>query len=304
MTFQPLYKTNFGKCYIGDSRVLLKSIESKSIDLVITSPPFALRRKKSYGNVSAESYVDWFLPFAEQISRILKPRGSFVLDIGGTWEKGKPIKSLYQYELLIKLCGKYGLFNLAQDFYWYNPAKIPNPTEWVNKRRIRVKDSVHQIWWMSKSSYPYANNRRVLTPYKKDMKNLFKKGYNAGMRPSEHNISNKWNNDNKGAIPPNLIQASNTRSTDSYIRACKKYNIRLNPARFVEEIPKFFIKFLTKPDKIILDPFSGSNVTGAIAEQLKRQWISIELEKEYAIGSSFRFDGIGEKLIKKLTNLH
>lgn len=299
-----VYKTRFGTAYCGDSLELMKKLPDNSVDLVITSPPFALRRKKSYGNVSAEKYASWFLPFAEQIHRILKRRGSFVLDIGGSWNRGEPTRTLYHFELLLRLCNPENkLFKLAQEFYWYNPAKLPAPAQWVTIERIRVKDAVNPIWWLSKSVKPKASNKNVLKSYSESMKSLFKKGYNKGLRPSGHLISNKWGKRHAGAIPSNLIIAANTQSNDRYLAACKKYSLEIHPARFVKAIPEFFIRFLTRPGDLVLDPFSGSNVVGEVAERLQRRWISIEIKKEYVIGSAFRFDGVGEKLLKKFNNL-
>ena len=276
-------------------------IEPNSVDLVITSPPFALRRKKSYGNVSADQYAEWFFPIAGAIYRILKPRGSFVLDIGGSWNKGEPTRSLYHFELLLSLCRPKGPFRLAQEFYWYNPAKMPTPAQWVTIERIRVKDAVNPIWWLTKSQRPKASNKRVLKPYTRSMEILLEKGYNKGPRPSGHTVSDKWQIRQKGAIPPNLIIAANTRSNDPYIRACRQHNLEINPARFVEAIPDFFIKFLTTPGDLVLDPFSGSNVVGSVAERLGRKWISIELNEEYVVGSAFRFDGLGERIYRRYT---
>jgi len=296
-----IYRTELGKAYWGDSLELMKKLPDNSIDLVITSPPFALRRKKSYGNVPPEEYSNWFMPFAEQIYRVLKKSGSFVLDIGGSWKKNEPTRTLYHFELLLRLCDpKGGKFKLAQEFYWYNPAKLPAPAQWVTIERIRVKDAVNPIWWLSKSVRPRASNRNVLKPYSESMKALFKRGYNKGPRPSGHLISDKWGKKHPGAIPSNLIIASNTQSNDRYLAACKKYSLEIHPARFVKAVPEFFIRFLTKPNDLVLDPFSGSNVVGEVAEQLKRRWISIEIKREYVIGSAFRFDHIGEKLFKQL----
>ena len=130
----PAYETSLGKCYLGDSLELLKKVKDNSISLVLTSPPFALRRQKAYGNVDAASYVDWILPFAWEIQRILKPDGSFVMDLAGAWNPKKGTRSLFQYELILKLCQR---FHLAQEFYWYNPSKLPTPAEWVTIRRTR-----------------------------------------------------------------------------------------------------------------------------------------------------------------------
>lgn len=286
---QPVYRTRYGRAYLGDSLEVLKASPSESVNLILTSPPFALRRKKSYGNVGADEYIEWFRPFAKEIYRLLTADGSFVLDLGGSWTKGEPTRSLYHFELLLDLCKYSGLFKLAQEFYWFNPAKMPAPAEWVTIRRIRVKDAVNTIWWLSKSANPKASNRRVLTEYKKDMKRLFKVGYNYGPRPSEHYISRVWNRDNNGAIPPNIIIKANTRSNDPYLQACRKWGYTPNPARFVEAIPDFFIQFLTEPVDLVLDPFAGSNVVGYVAEKLRRRWVSIEIIKEYVKASRYRF---------------
>lgn len=297
------YQTQFGRAYCCDSLNLLQELDTRSVDLVVTSPPFALQRKKSYGNVSSDEYWSWFKPFADQIYRILKPKGSFVLDIGGSWNKGQPTRSLYHFDLLLKLCRPTGKFHLAQEFYWYNPAKLPAPAEWVNIRRIRVKDSVNPIWWLSKSANPKASNRRVLTPYSKSMQDLLKSGYNKGERPSGHNVSDKWGKQNGGAIPGNVIIASNTGSRDKYMEACRRVGIRLHPARFVKAVPEFFIRFLTVEGNLVLDPFAGSNVVGEVSESLERNWMSAEIDERFVVGSAFRFNEVGEKLFSKKSHL-
>ncbi len=292
---RPLFSTALGNAYCLDCLDLLEELPPGSVDLVLTSPPFALRRKKSYGNVTPEEYSDWFAPFARGIARVLKPRGSFVLDIAGSWAKGEPTRSLYHYQLVLSLCAPEGPFHLAQEFYWYNPAKIPTPAQWVTIERVRVKDAVNPIWWMSKSSRPKASNLRVLKPYTKSMEDMLARGYNHGRRPSGHVVSQKWGKRNLGAIPPNLIIAANTRSTDEYLIACRRYGLEPNPARFVEAVPEFFIRFLSRPRDVVLDPFAGSNVVGLVAERLGRRWISAEIREEYVVGSAFRFEGCGPR---------
>jgi len=176
---------------------------------------------------------------------------------------------------------------------------MPAPAQWVTIERVRVKDAVNPIWWLAKSARPKASNRRVLKPYTKSMENLLARGYNQGPRPSGHVVSDNWGKRQKGSIPPNLIIAANTRSSDRYLTACKKCGLEVHPARFVEAIPEFFIKFLTRRGDVVLDPFSGSNVVGEVAERLGRQWISIEINDKYVIGSAFRFDGLGEIVFQK-----
>ncbi len=295
---EPFYETGLGKAFCADSLEFMKGLDTGSVDLVVTSPPFALRKKKSYGNVSADEYMDWFFPFAREIHRVLQRRGSLVLDIGGSWVKGKPTRSLYHFELLLSLCRPRGPFHLAQEFYWFNTAKMPSPAQWVTIDRIRVKDAVNPIWWLSKSTRPNASNRRVLTPYTKSMKRLLKKGYNEGARPSGHVVSGKWGKDQGGAIPPNLISAAHTRSRDGYLEGCRKNGLEVHPARFVEDVPEFFIKFLTIKNHLVLDPFAGSNLVGRVAERLGRRWMSVEINPEYVVGSAFRFDRLGKKLLE------
>ncbi|MEH2145062.1 DNA-methyltransferase [Nostoc sp.] len=286
--FNPSYTQRNGAAYLGDSLKLIKFIDDNSINLIITSPPFALTRKKEYGNEIAEKYIEWFLPFAYEFKRVLADNGSFVLDLGGAYLPGNPVRSIYQYELLVRLCKEVGFF-LAQEFYHYNPARLPTPAEWVTIRRIRVKDSVNTVWWLSKTPNPKADNRKVLKPYSQSMKQLLKNGYKAKIRPSGHNISDKFQKDNQGAIPPNLLEIANTESNSAYLQRCKAAEIRPHPARFPQGFAEFFIKFLTDEDDMVLDPFAGSNTTGFVAETLQRRWISFEINEDYVTGSRYRF---------------
>jgi DNA modification methylase len=285
----PFYQFSYGAAYLGDSLELMKYVPDESVNLILTSPPFALTSKKEYGNKESEAYVDWFMEFAKGFKRILANNGSLVIDLGGAYLPGHPVRSLYQYELLIKLCRELGFF-LAQEFFHYNPARLPAPAEWVNVRRIRVKDSVNMVWWLSKTEYPKANNRNVLRPYTAAMKNLLKNGYRAKMRPSGHNITHKFNRDNEGAIPPNLLEMGNNDSNSGYMRGCEEAGIKPHPAKFPKRFAEFFVSFLTDENDLVLDPFAGSNTTGYVAELLQRKWLAFELIESYLAGSRFRFE--------------
>lgn len=285
---QPYYETGLGAAFLGDSLEILSKIPDNSVNLIVTSPPFALTRQKEYGNKPETEYIDWFMQFAKEIYRVLTKDGSFVVDLGGAYIPGYPVRSIYQYELLVRLCNDLKFF-LAQEFFHYNPSRLPTPAEWVTVRRVRVKDSVNVVWWLSKSENPKSDNKQVLKPYSESMKSLLKNGYKAKMRPSGHDISEKFNNDNGGAIPPNLLELANTESNSHYMRKCKELGIKPHPARFPSEFAEFFIKFLTSEEDIVIDPFAGSNTTGFAAEKLNRQWISIELNESYIEGSILRF---------------
>jgi len=211
---KPLYRTQLGKAIVGDALDLLQQLPDNAIDLVLTSPPFALQRKKEYGNKDQDEYVDWLLSFTKEVYRVIKGSGSFVIDLGGAYKKGKPVRSLYNYRLLIRMCDEQG-WQLAEEFFWFNPAKLPSPIEWVNKRKIRAKDAVNTVWWLCKSDFPKADVRNVLVPYSDRMKQLLKnqeKFYTPKKRPSGHDISKRFGTNNNGAIPPNLLQIPNTES--------------------------------------------------------------------------------------------
>jgi DNA modification methylase len=288
---KPLYTTEYGKAFCGNSLDLLRDLEDESVNLVITSPPFALLRQKEYGNETQEDYTRWIAAFATLVFQKLKEDGSFVLDIGGAYQQGVPVRSLYNFRVLLHLCDVVG-FHLAEDFYWFNPSKLPSPIEWVNKRKIRAKDAVNTVWWLSKTAYPKANIRNVLTPYSSRMQKLLEdptRFYTAKKRPSGHDISKGFGQDNGGALPPNLLQISNSESNSQYIRACKMAGIKAHPARFPLKLPAFFIQMLTDPGDIVVDIFAGSNTTGEACENLKRQWLAFDSNRAYLAASAFRF---------------
>ncbi len=289
----PYYTTELGSAYLGDAIDHLSNVRSGSVDLIVTSPPFPLtfRKKKPYTSVGEDGFVDWLLPYAAECRRILKDQGSFVMDLGGVWNKGAPVRSLYQYKVVLALCEQTG-FHFAQDFYWYNPSALPAPAEWVNVRRIRVKCAVNQVFWLGRTEWPKADNKQVLRPYSRDMLRLIDKGYRPKQGPSGHNITAKFRKDHGGAIPPNLLEFGNNDSNSSYLKNCASAGLAVHPARFPRALPEFFVKLCTEPEDIVVDPFAGSNVVGEAAERLGRRWLAIELAEEYLDGSRFRFPSL------------
>lgn len=280
-------KVKNGIFYNGDS---LKLIKSKGflakykgkINLVFTSPPFPLNNEKKYGNKKGEDYIRWMAQYSKALRPLLTKNGSIVIEIGNSWTSKKPTFSTVTIDTLLTFV-KEGKYHLCQEFIWHNPAKLPTPAYWVNIKRSRVKDSFTKIWWMSPSINPKASNKRVLVPYSKSMENLLvKQKYNNGIRNSGHDIGEKsFLTRHKGAIPSNVLQYSNTSAKNKYMYYCRENNLKLHPARMPIEIADFFIKFLTTKNDIVLDPFAGSNTTGAAAEKLDRRWIAIEESKDY-----------------------
>lgn len=290
-----VHKTALGQSVLGKAEDILRAPPysedlKQKVDLIFTSPPFPLNRKKRYGNEQGEAYINWLVSFAPIFKEVLKPKGSIVLELGNAWELGRPVMSTLALRALLAFLER-GEFALCQQFVWHNPARLPSPAQWVNVERIRVKDSYTHLWWMAITDRPHADNRQVLTEYSASMKELLKKRrYNAGKRPSEHNIGEKsFLKDNAGAIPSNLITLANTQASSDYLNYCREHELRPHPARMPSGLAEFFIKFLTKPKMLVLDPFAGSNTTGAAAEKFDRRWLAIEPNESYLEGSRGRF---------------
>jgi site-specific DNA-methyltransferase (cytosine-N4-specific) len=288
------YRTKLGAMYMSTVETFLGSQVGKNlrgmVQMIFTSPPFPLNRKKKYGNKTGEEYLGWLSDLAPRLSELLTPDGSIVIELGNAWEPGAPVMSTLVLRALLEF-QEAGKLNLCQQFVSYNPARLPSPAQWVNVERIRVKDSFTHIWWMSPTERPKADNRRVLTEYGKEMKDLLaRRSYNGGLRPSGHWIGQEsFFTDNGGAIPPNVFVHSNTVSTDRYREYCRELGIKAHPAPIQLDVVRFFVKMLTDPGDLVLDPFAGSNSSGAMAEDLGRRWVAIEPNREYVVGSKGRF---------------
>jgi hypothetical protein len=293
-TLRVAHKTKRGVTFQGFAESLAGSPETRryrgKVQLIFTSPPFPLNRKKRYGNLQGEQYITWLADFAPLFRDLLRDDGSIVMELGNAWVPGSPVMSPLALRALLAFLDK-GKFHLCQQFIAYNPARLPSPAQWVNVERIRVKDSYTHVWWMAPSERPKADNRRVLKDYSKAMLDLLRlKKYNAGARPSQHSIGKtSFLTNNKGAIPSNVLTLSNTSSVDPYLKYCRAHGLDPHEARMPTALPEFFIKFLTDPRDVVLDPFAGSNTTGAAAERLERRWVSVEANDEYICGSLGRF---------------
>lgn len=301
------YQTPLGRMFRGRIEDALESDRFAAIkgtvNLIVTSPPFPLVRKKRYGNETGEAYLAWLESLASPLSDLLADDGSIVIEIGNAWEEGFPIMSTLPLEALLAF-KRAAKLNLCQHVICHNPARLPSPAAWVNLKRARLKDSFTHVWWMSRATFPKADNRNVLNPYSADMKKLLKsQKYNAGTRPSGHKISERgFLTDHGGAIganvlelggdhfPESLLKYTGTQWDARYREYCKNLNLPTHPARMQSSLSAFFIQFLTEPGDLVLDPFAGSNTTGSVAEGLGRRWIGVEAQAEYVNGSRGRFE--------------
>jgi site-specific DNA-methyltransferase (cytosine-N4-specific) len=312
--------------FLGKCEDLLKDAPLRDlqgqVQLILTSPPFPLNRKKKYGNLRGDEYLQWLASMAPLLRKLLTKDGSIVLELGNAWEAGSPTMSTLPIESLLRF-KRAGKFHLCQEFIAFNTARLPSPAQWVNVERIRVKDAFTRFWWMSKTVKPKANNRKVLAAYSGAMQKLLQRGtYNSGLRPSEFVIGeHSFLRDNGGSVVPNvlvpsvsdavveakmadalssamaqmlpedhyLLPQANSSSMDPYLEYCRANGVRLHPARMSTNLASFFVQFLTDEGDLVLDPFAGSNVTGYVAEQLERQWLATEADEVYARASESRF---------------
>jgi DNA modification methylase len=319
-----VFDTPLGSSFHADS---LKLITSKrfldknegKIDLIITSPPFSLIKKKKYGNKVGEEYIEWLQQFSRPLSRLLSKRGSIIIELGNSWEKGVPVFSTVPIEALLRFKTAGGFF-LCQEFICHNPSRIPSPVEWVNVRRERVKDSYTRLWWMSKNPHPKADNTKILKHYSASLRAKMKsnKLTDEGQKPSGHNVTQSFLKDNGGSISPNFLSLgdneylfeesenslsiANASNQNQYNSFCLSNDLQRHPARMQRELVEYFIRFLTDENDLVFDPFAGSNTTGLVAEELKRKWIASELNLDYIKGSLIRFFNEDKALlrIKKL----
>ena len=307
-TVAEAYKTKLGTMYQGKIEQFLDTYGEEykgRVQLIFFSPPFPLRRKKKYGNKEGQDYVDWLADLAPRLAELLTEDGSLVIEVGNAWDPGHPTMSLLPLKSLIEFSEK-GKLKVCQQFICNNPARLPSPVQWVNVERIRVKDSYTHVWWMSKVEKPKSRQRSVLKEYSDSMKKLLKnQKYNAGPRPSEHVIGEtSFLTDNGGAIPPsvlkfpepvedgdaeNVLEFSNTHSSGPYRAYVKARGLKAHPAPMQSALAEWFVKFLTDEGDLVLDPFGGSNTTGAMAEEHNRRWIAVEPMKDYIEGSKGRF---------------
>lgn len=272
------YKTKYGEAHCGDSKILLNELADASVDLFITSPPYPLINPMDYGNEEQSRYNDWLIEFIRLMIPKLKPTGSLVIDFGTSYLKGEPAYNIYAFRLLVLMVDELGL-KLCQPFYWYNPSRLPMPTMYVCRKKIRAKDNVNNIWWLSVTSTPKADTTKVLKKYSKSMKKLFK----------EKSLKNTSWKKNKGALPSNLLNIANADNKSQYLQACRQLGIKPHPARFPNAVPEFFVKLLTDENDLVVDIFAGSNTTGHVCEELGRKWKTFEQNPIYVATSAFRF---------------
>lgn len=251
--------------YLGDSKEILRQLPDNSIDLIFTSPPYADQRKNTYGGIHPNKYVDWFLPISEQLLRVLKPEGTFVLNIKEKVDKGE--RSTYVMELILAMRKQGWLW--TEEFIWHKKNCFPG--KWPN----RFRDAWERLLQFNKAKHFNMYQEEVMVPMgdwaKTRLKNLSetdKKRDNSKVGSGfGKNISNWVNRDM--AYPSNVLHLATE---------CNNKN---HSAAFPEELPEWFIKLFTKVNDTVLDPFMGSGTTNIVSQRMRRNSIGIEIMPEY-----------------------
>ncbi len=253
------------KIFLGDCKDILKNIDTETIDLIITSPPYADRRKNTYGGVKPEEYVNWFLPISIELLRVLKPSGTFILNIKEKAENGE--RHTYVIELILALRKQGWLW--TEEYVWYKknsyPGKWPNRFRDAWERCIQFNKSKKFNMYQEEVMVPvgnWANGRLKKLSETDKIRDTSKNGSGFGK-----NISN-W-------LGREMVYPNNVLN---FATVCNNKN---HSAAFPEELPEWFIKLFTNEFDTILDPFVGSGTTLCVAKRMKRNSIGIDIIPEY-----------------------
>jgi site-specific DNA-methyltransferase (adenine-specific) len=251
--------------YQGDSLSLLKQLPDNYCDLVITSPPYAdLKTYVDFKGILADDYVNWFIPYCKEIERVIKPTGSFILNINDKVEGG--FRHPYVFDLISKLHAETGL-KMFERLFWNKMKGLPN--------RSRFGDRVEYIFWFAKSKDFYFDIDSMRTPYSEKsiqrMKKPLKKRFARTKDNQDSNEYKEWKPNPLGALPTTLVNISSEskRIADNHV------------AVYPVELASYFIKGSTKPGDLVLDPFMGTGTTAVSSKSLGRNFIGFELQEEY-----------------------
>ncbi|OHD12871.1 MAG: DNA methylase [Spirochaetes bacterium GWD1_27_9] len=251
--------------FLGNSRDILKDVKNDSIDLIFTSPPYADRRKNTYGGIKPEDYVEWFLPISEQLLRVLKPTGTFILNIKEKAENGE--RHIYVLELILALKKQGWLW--TEEFIWHKKNSYPG--KWPN----RFRDSWERLLQFNKTKKFNMYQEEVMLPIGDWSKDRLKK-----LSETDRIRDNSKNGSGFGKNISNWVHREKVYPTN-VLNLATVCNNKNHSAAFPEELPEWFIKLFTKENDWVLDPFMGSGTTIIVANKMNRNSVGIDILPEY-----------------------
>ena len=249
----------------GDAREVLKQLPDDSVDLIFTSPPYADQRKKTYGGIHPDEYVEWFLPISGELLRVLKPTGTFILNIKEKVVKGE--RSTYVIELILEMRRQGWLW--TEEFIWHK--KNCYPGKWPN----RFRDAWERLLQFNKSRKFHMYQEAVMVPVCDWAKTRLRKLSETDLKRDESKVGSGF-----GKRIANWIGREKVYPTNVLHLATECSN-KKHSAAFPEGLPEWFIRLFTRPGDVVLDPFMGSGTTNMVAQRLHRHPIGIDIKKEY-----------------------
>lgn len=256
---------NTNKILLGDCGDTLKDFPDNSVDLIFTSPPYADQRKKTYGGVSPDEYVDWFLPKTEQFLRVLKPTGTFILNIKERVIEGE--RHTYVIELILQMRKQGWLW--TEEFMWHKKNSYPG--KWPN----RFRDNWERLLQFNKSKKFNMYQEAVMVPVGDWAKDRLSNLSQTDKTRDESKVGSGFGKNISNWLGRDLVYPNNV------IHMATECSNKNHSAVFPVELPKWFIKLFTQPGDVVLDPFLGSGTTAVAAIQLARNYIGIDLNPEY-----------------------
>lgn len=256
---------NKTQIFLGDAAEILKQFDKESVDLIFTSPPYADSRKNTYGGIHPDKYVEWFLPFSNELLRILKPTGTFVLNIKEKVVNGE--RHTYVIDL-IKEMKKQGWF-WTEEFIWHKKNSYPG--KWPN----RFRDAWERLLQFNKTKQFHMYQEEVMIPIGDWAKSRLKK-----LSETDKERDNSKNGSGFGKNVSNWIGRGLVYPTN-VLHLATECNNKNHSAAFPDELPEWFIRLFTKEHDVVLDPFMGSGTTVIVANKMGRIGLGIEIIEEY-----------------------
>lgn len=262
------------KILLGDCRELLRDLPNDSIDLIVTSPPYADQRKQTYGGIKPEHYVAWFLTISQELLRVLKPTGTFILNIKEKTSEGE--KHIYVLELILALRQQGWLW--TEEFIWHK--KNCHPGKWPN----RFRDAWERLLQFNKTKKFAMYQEEVMVPVGDWAKTRLKNLSETDKRRDDSKVGSGFGKNVSNWLGREMVYPTNVLHVEdltNVLHMATESSNRNHSAVFPKALPEWFIKLFTQEGDWVLDPFAGSGTTCLVAKTMNRNSVGMETKKEY-----------------------